>query len=78
MQTITIQEAQTKLAQLVDAAIAGDEVFIHETGKPKIRLVPVDSVPTKRKLGIFAGKLTVPDDFDAQLPNDILDGFESS
>jgi len=28
-----------------------------------------------RTLGLLAGKLTVPDDFDAPLPDDILDAF---
>jgi hypothetical protein len=36
-------------------------------------------VPRKkaeRVLGIFRGQFTVPDDFDAPLPDDLLDLFE--
>jgi hypothetical protein len=29
-----------------------------------------------RKLGFFRGQMSVPDDFDAALPADILDAFE--
>jgi len=29
-----------------------------------------------RKLGVYAGKITIPDDFDAPLPDEILDAFE--
>jgi hypothetical protein len=31
---------------------------------------------TRRVLGIFRGQFTVPDDFDAPLPDDLLDLFE--
>jgi antitoxin (DNA-binding transcriptional repressor) of toxin-antitoxin stability system len=40
------------------------------------RLVPVVGDGTTRKLGLFRGQMTIPDDFDAPLPDDILDAFE--
>jgi Protein of unknown function (DUF2281) len=35
------------------------------------------STPTPRPHGLCAGEFTVPDDFDAPLPEDILSAFEN-
>jgi len=40
------------------------------------RLLPVEAQKGKRYLGFYEGKFTVPDDFDAPLPDEILDAFE--
>jgi hypothetical protein len=42
-------------------------------------LVPVrksKKKPRKRELGFLRGKIWIADDFDAPLPDDILDAFE--
>ena len=39
------------------------------------RLVPLEAAPKKRRLGLFKGRLNVPDDFDAHLTEDILASF---
>jgi prevent-host-death family protein len=40
--TITVAEAQTKLAQIIAQAEAGEEVLIaREAGRPAVRLVPL-------------------------------------
>ena len=78
MQTVNIHAAKTQLSRLVEKAAAGEEIVIARAGKPVARLVPLAAFPTaqKRLLGRLAGKLTVPEDFDAPLPNDVLDAFE--
>jgi antitoxin (DNA-binding transcriptional repressor) of toxin-antitoxin stability system len=48
---------------------------IARSGVPVAKLIAVEARP-KRLLGIDAGLLEVPDDFDAPLPRQILDGFE--
>ena len=40
------------------------------------RLVPVPTEKAQRTLGILRGEFTVPDDFDAPLPEELLDLFE--
>ena len=77
MQTINIHAAKTQFSRLVDEAAAGEEIIIARAGKPVARLVPL-ATPTARKrvLGSMAGKWTIPDDFDAPLPDDVLDAFE--
>ena len=78
MQIVNIHAAKTHLSRLVDAAAAGEEILIARAGRPIARLVPlVDrEVPSRRRLGRLAGRLTVPADFDAPLPDDVLAGFE--
>jgi antitoxin (DNA-binding transcriptional repressor) of toxin-antitoxin stability system len=49
---------------------------IAKAGKPVARLVSLRTASKKRQLGILEGKLTVMADFDAPLPDAILDAFE--
>jgi antitoxin (DNA-binding transcriptional repressor) of toxin-antitoxin stability system len=44
--------------------------------KPVAGLVAVKKVRKKRELGFLTGKLRVPDDFDAPLPDAVLAEFE--
>ena len=76
MRTINIHAAKTQLSRLVDAAAAGEEIIIAKAGKPLARLMPLAPTPAKRRLGLLAGKMWVSEDFDAPLPDDILDAFE--
>ena len=51
-------------------------VFDLEAGRPVARLVPIGNPPGKRVLGRLEGRLKVPRDFDASLPDDVLAAFE--
>ena len=79
MQTVNIHAAKTHLSQLLDSVANGQEVLIARAGKPIARLVPLEGKPAikKRQLGRLAGAITIPDDFDAPLPEDILNSFEA-
>ena len=76
MQTVNIHAAKTHLSRLVDAAANGEEIVIARAGKPVARLVPLGAPKKKRVLGTMAGMFNMPDDFDAPLPDDLLDLFE--
>ena len=76
MHTINIHEAKTHLSRLVDEVVAGEEVVIAKAGKPMAKLIPFITATKKRKLGLLAGKLSVPEDFDAPLPDAMLASFE--
>ncbi len=78
MQTVNIHAAKTQLSRLVEKAAAGEEIIIARAGRPLAKLVPlmVPAASQKRVLGVLAGQLQVPDDFDAPLPNDMLAAFE--
>jgi prevent-host-death family protein len=78
MQTVNLHEAKTQFSRLVDQAAAGEEIIIAKAGKPLAKLVPLMSTrdQPKRRLGALAGVATVPADFDAPLPDDVIDTFE--
>ena len=76
MRTVDIQAAKTHLSRLVVAAAAGEEIIIAKAGKPVARLAPLVSSRPPRRLGILAGKLRVPKDFDTPLPDEVVDAFE--
>ncbi len=72
-----IHEAKTNFSQLVKQAVAGTPVLIGGYGKAEVALVPISQLAQKSKrLGVMAGKLLVSDDFDAPLPEDVLQQFE--
>ena len=74
---VNIYEAKTRLSQLVEQAHAGATVIIAKGGTPMAKLVPLNDVP-KRKIvyGLMKGEIEIADDFDAPLPDDLLDLFE--
>ena len=57
----------------------GETFIITQAEQPVAELRPLtpDTKP-QRPYGLCAGKFTVPDDFDAPLPNDILSAFENN
>jgi prevent-host-death family protein len=78
MQTVNLHAAKTHFSRLVDEAAAGEEIIIAKAGKPMAKLTPLtphEDQP-KRRLGILAGRATVPADFDAPLPDALIDAFE--
>lgn len=72
---VGVHEAKTKLSELLRRVAAGEEVTITRDGEPVARLVPAQR-PAPRVLGQDAGTFTIPDDFDAELPEDVLREFE--
>ena len=76
MSEINVHEAKTHLSKLLQQVEAGEEVVICRAGKPVARLVPVAPVKP-RVLGGDEGKVRIAPDFDAPLPDDLLERFYS-
>ncbi len=76
MEKVNTHEAKTQLSRLLRRVAAGEEITIANRGVPVARLVPVPRENSPRVLGILRGQLTIPEDFDAPLPVDLLDLFE--
>ncbi|MNF69701.1 MULTISPECIES: type II toxin-antitoxin system Phd/YefM family antitoxin [unclassified Pseudomonas] len=77
MITVPLGEAKNNLSKLVDDAASGQVITIAKHGRALARLVPVVK-PSGRRIGAMKGKLVLPDDFDAPLPNEMLDAFEGT
>jgi prevent-host-death family protein len=77
MITVNIHEAKTQFSKLVARVEAGEEVVIARDGTPVARLVAIHKPVAKRVPGRDRGLFSVPEDFDAPLPEGILAEFES-
>ena len=78
MTTIDIGEAATQLPQLIDRALAGEEIAFARGGMPVAQLSPIIPRPLNReprKLGQLEGKMWISPDFDAPLPDEIARAF---
>ncbi len=72
MSTITTQDLERDQALILARVAAGEHILISRDGQPVAELRPV----VLRPYGLDAGLFTVPDDFDAPLPESVLRGFE--
>lgn len=77
METINIHQAKTNLSRLLSRVEQGEEIVIANRGTPVAKLVPFSTATSRRSsLGQDRGLFTVPDDFNAPLPEEILRAFE--
>ena len=78
MTTVNVHEAKTHLSRILDRVSAGEENIIARAGKPVARLVPLEPKRKERIPGTYAGRIRIGADFEAPLPDDVLDGFEGA
>lgn len=75
MPEVGMHEAKTHLSQLVERALAGEEIVVTRRGKPAVRLTPIPQLSSREELfGCMAGEIEIYDDFD-ELPDDIAEAF---
>jgi prevent-host-death family protein len=72
--TYNIHEAKTHFSRLLARVAAGEEVLITKAGEPIAKIVPVRArtrrIPDARPAGLW-----LAEDFDAELPPELLDDF---
>ena len=76
MQHVSVHEAKTHLSRLLRQVVAGEDVVITRSGRPVVRLVPVEGEGERPAFGVDEGRFVVPDDFDAPLDESLLRAFE--
>ncbi|MCI0695022.1 type II toxin-antitoxin system prevent-host-death family antitoxin [candidate division KSB1 bacterium] len=67
MPQVTIQKAQNHLVQLIQKALAGEEVVIVKGKVSLVKLVAVRNGNSERQIGADKGLVKIADDFDAPL-----------
>jgi antitoxin (DNA-binding transcriptional repressor) of toxin-antitoxin stability system len=80
---VTLPEATANIAQLLDRVSQGEEIIISQNGQAISHISPTNrddqaaiAQPLPPRIpGQYAGKLTIPDNFNDPLPNDILESF---
>jgi antitoxin (DNA-binding transcriptional repressor) of toxin-antitoxin stability system len=77
MQRVTVEEFRREPLQYLNQVEAGESFVIMQADKPIAELKPITTTEKKmRPFGLCAGEFTAPDDFDAPLPEEILNAFE--
>ena len=85
MSQVEIGDAGPKLRDLIERARAGEDVVLTDGGRECARIMPLRSgaaplpgapIHHPVTLGRLEGRYKVPDDFDAPLPDELLDLFE--
>jgi len=70
--TVTIAEAESRMDELLDAALRGEEVAITRDDIPVAKLTPIRS---PCKAGWLKGRVSLDDSFFDPLPDDELRGW---
>jgi len=73
---VNVHEAKTHFSRLLAQVGKGEEIIISKAGKPVARLIPIEENLVKRVAGSAKGKVMIAEDFDAPLPESILNSFE--
>lgn len=73
MTQVDVQEAKTRLSDLLLRSERGEEIIIARAGRPIARLVPLVQAPPRR-FGVM--DLDVGDDFDELIPESELATWE--
>jgi len=73
---ISIDEARTRLDELVTCAAAGEEILIERNGVAVARLAPLAPVAQRREPAGALGLTWIADDFDAPLPEALQRAFD--
>lgn len=77
MSTVTLQDLQRDPLGVFLRVQAGESLVVTRDDRPIAELRPVTGPRVSpRPYGLARGEFTVPDDFDAPLPDDVLREFE--
>lgn len=75
MGIVNVHEAKTHLSKLLERVAQGEEIILAKAGRPVARLVPLAPHAGRRVPGSARGKISISDDFDAPLPEDLQGYF---
>lgn len=77
MLTVNIHNAKTQLSKLVEQAAQGEAFIIAKAGKPMVKVIPLEGehIGTSQRLGFMEGEISIPDDFDRMVSEEIAHLF---
>ena len=75
MRIFNTHDAKTQFSKLIEAVAQGEEIVIARAGKRAAMLVPIQSPKAVRQPGAMKGKISIAEDFDAPLPDDLQTAF---
>lgn len=74
MKRTSVAEAKAHFSALIKRAEAGEEVIVTRSGTPVVKIVPAKS-SKQRSFANDEGLGSIPEDFDAPLPPEVLKQF---
>ena len=74
---VNIEDIKRDVLFYLQRVAAGETVIILQAGQPMAEIKPITPDTARRPYGLCAGEFITPEDFDAPLPEAILQGFES-
>lgn len=77
MVTVDINDAKTRLSELVDQAAKGEAFAIAKAGKPLVKVVALEAAPNPQRLGFLEGEIALPEDFNRMGEAEIAARFGS-
>lgn len=77
MLQVNIHEAKTHLSKLVENVAKGESFIIAKAGKPMAQVIPfVPPESRSKRIGFLKGHVSIPDDFDTMMQDEIIAMFE--
>jgi antitoxin (DNA-binding transcriptional repressor) of toxin-antitoxin stability system len=76
MSSISIADIQADLQGFLRRVESGEPLMILRDNRAIAEVKPVDQPADRRPFGLCAGEFEVPADFDAPLPDSVLQAFE--
>ncbi len=74
---VNVAAAKARLPELIERAARGEEIVLARAGKPRARLMPLDtSRKALRVPGKGKGRFRLSRDFDEPLPAEVIASFE--
>ena len=64
---VSVYEAKSKLSQMINKALEGEEVVITRNGEDTVKLTPVRK--KRNWIGMYEGQIKIYDNFDDPLPD---------
>lgn len=72
--TYNLTDAKARFSEVVDRVVQGEEVIVTRMGKPVVRMTAYQPEQVEQRLGLLAGRLEIPEDFD-EWPRDIAEAL---
>ncbi len=70
---VSVQDAETRLSELLDLVAEGEQIVISRRGKPMARLVPVRA--RRRVLGAMRGEFDMVEGWERAPSDDDVESF---
>jgi len=68
MMQVNVLEAKTDFSKLIRLIETNreDEIRVARNGRPVVKITAIEKKPVSKRIGVAKGKITMPDDFDAE------------